>query len=134
MSYEGIGDAYFMHKRDDLMGDRYPILECFTDPTLFRKKLLENVDLSSNYKTMSLFAFMAWAHSTLRGEEALKESSNRTHCGSVFNYEISDRKGKEREKAAARHTTTKTLLVGHMEKLGNVKYACHRVLLDTGVG
>lgn len=103
------------------MSARYSILQSFGDPMHFVKKLFESAGRTSNYKKISLHAFMALVHSTFPEKEALKVSANHTHWDPLFNSSIPYRDRKEGEKRIALHKSRKTLLVDNIEKLGNSK-------------
>lgn len=116
------------------MSAGYSILESFADPMQFPTKLLEKSMNPENYGGTSLHAFVACAHSTFPEEEALKLDATRTNWDPVFKSAIPDRDKRERKEGVWRFTSTKTLLVEHMEKPDNIKYVCYRALLDTWVG
>lgn len=78
ISFQGIEDVYFMQKTADLMAIGYEIFESLTDTMCFLEKLSESAGLPANYDGLSLYAFMAWLHSTFPREDALKVASNRT--------------------------------------------------------
>lgn len=59
MSYPHISDAHFMQKTAELMAARHAILEWSADQMPFPRKLLKVTDLLGNYKTVSLYGFMA---------------------------------------------------------------------------
>lgn len=73
-------DLCSMHKPAELMGTRYAIWSSFADTMHFSRKLLKSAGLPANYERMSLYALMAWAHSMLHGDEAIKAGWNCLHC------------------------------------------------------
>lgn len=120
MWIQDIRDMYFVQKRAKLMGAGYVILEWFADPMQFLKKLFVRAGLLGNCESISLYAFLSWAHSTLSAEEALKMGANRTHWDAIFNSVISDLDNRKCEKGIGRYTSMKTVLVDHMEKPKNI--------------
>lgn len=100
-------------------------------PDAFSVNPLERAQLLANYERLLLQTFMTSEFSTFSGEEALKTGSSGTHCDPTFNPEIAARDRKRHKEGATRYTSTRELLLNHMEKLEILKFARYQALLVT---
>lgn len=115
MSSQSIGDVNFLKKRAETIGAGYVILACFADPMKYLEKLLQNVGLPRNYKSMFSHAFMAWLRLKFSGEVALKLGAIRSCWNPIFISVILDHGIREQEERIGRYTSMISLHVEHVE-------------------